>query len=187
MRNFTKIAAAVGVTALIASPAMATDFTVTGTYSDGTSRYLHIATGDLDGDGSNDDGVLRLACSNGAVSSAWIYAPRDVATGQATGKRMHKPFTVVKEWGAASPQMAAMKGGYDLKSGTKRAGAGSASWDLATNKGGRIAKTMAMDDWSEITVTKLDAACSSSAMTKVGSNPAFQDNGLAGTMPVDRK
>jgi hypothetical protein len=157
MRIYPKIAvAAVAVAALVASPALATDFTVTGTYSDGTSRYLHIATGDLDGDGTNDDGVLRLACSNGAVSSAWIYAPRDVATGQATGKRMHKPFTVVKEWGAVSPQMAATKGGYDLKSGTKRSG----NWDLATGKGGRVAKTMAMDDWSEITVTKLDAACS---------------------------
>ena len=156
----TKSAKFALIVLVAASPAMATDFTVTGTYSDGISRYLHIATGDLDGDGTNDDGVLRLACSGGAVSHAWIYAPREAGSGMATGKRQHGSVTFIKEWGAASRQMAAVKGGYDLKSGTKRGSSSSASWDLATNKGGRVAKTMAMDDWSEVTVTKLDAACS---------------------------
>lgn len=140
--------------ALIASPALATDFTITGSSVSGPFTYLHILTGDLDGDGGNDDGVLRLACSSGAVSSAWIYAPRDTASGQASGKRMHKPFTVVKEWGAASPQLSIWKGGYDLKASKK-------GYDYyRTQNMGRVAKTMAMDDWSEITVTKLDAACS---------------------------
>jgi type VI secretion system secreted protein Hcp len=32
-------------------------------------------------------------------------SPRDVATGQASGKRTHKPITITKEWGAASPQL----------------------------------------------------------------------------------
>ena len=32
-------------------------------------------------------------------------SPRDAATGQASGKRMHKPILVTKEWGAASPQL----------------------------------------------------------------------------------
>ena len=32
-------------------------------------------------------------------------SPRDVATGQATGKRMYKPIVVTKEWDAASPQL----------------------------------------------------------------------------------
>ncbi len=32
-------------------------------------------------------------------------SPRDVATGQASGKRIHKPILVTKEWGAASPQL----------------------------------------------------------------------------------
>ncbi|WP_293944022.1 hypothetical protein [Sphingomonas sp.] len=156
----TKSAKFALIVLVAAAPAMATDFTVTGTYSDGISRYLHIATGDLDGDGTNDDGVLRLACSGGAVSHAWIYAPREAGSGMATGKRQHGSVTFIKEWGAASPQIAAVKGGYDLKSGTKRGSPGTASWDLATNKGGRVGKTMAMDDWSEVTVTKLDAACS---------------------------
>ena len=34
-----------------------------------------------------------------------VTAPRDLATGQATGKRQHKPITITKEWGAASPQI----------------------------------------------------------------------------------
>jgi type VI secretion system secreted protein Hcp len=29
----------------------------------------------------------------------------DLATGQPSGKRQHKPVTIVKEWGAASPQI----------------------------------------------------------------------------------
>jgi type VI protein secretion system component Hcp len=33
-------------------------------------------------------------------------APRDAASGVASGKRMHKPVTIVKEWGAASPNLA---------------------------------------------------------------------------------
>jgi type VI secretion system secreted protein Hcp len=34
-----------------------------------------------------------------------VEAPRDAATGLPTGKRMHKPLTIIKEWGAASPQI----------------------------------------------------------------------------------
>ncbi|HKA11260.1 MAG TPA: type VI secretion system tube protein TssD [Candidatus Dormibacteraeota bacterium] len=34
-----------------------------------------------------------------------VISPRDVATGQATGKRQHSPVTISKEWGAASPQL----------------------------------------------------------------------------------
>lgn len=136
MSNFAKFVVA---TALIVSPALATDFKVSGTYSDATFHYLKISTGDLDGDGANDDSVIRLACSNSAISGAWIYAPRDVATGQASGKRMHKPMTITKEWGATTPQLA--KGG---------------SWDLATMKG---AKTMSSDDWHAISVKGLDGAC----------------------------
>lgn len=32
-------------------------------------------------------------------------SPRDMATGQASGKRQHKPVVFTKEWGAASPQI----------------------------------------------------------------------------------
>jgi type VI secretion system secreted protein Hcp len=39
----------------------------------------------------------------GNVSYA-IQSPRDIATGQASGKRQHEPIKITKEWGAASPQ-----------------------------------------------------------------------------------
>ncbi len=34
-----------------------------------------------------------------------VVSPRDSASGQATGKRQRKPFTIVKEWDAASPYL----------------------------------------------------------------------------------
>jgi len=34
-----------------------------------------------------------------------VASPRDASTGQATGKRQHKPLSIVKEWGASSPQL----------------------------------------------------------------------------------
>ncbi len=34
-----------------------------------------------------------------------ITSPRDVATGQASGKRQHGPVVITKEWGASSPQL----------------------------------------------------------------------------------
>lgn len=34
-----------------------------------------------------------------------VKSPRDAATGQASGKRQHSPIKIVKEWGAATPQI----------------------------------------------------------------------------------
>ncbi|HVC80519.1 MAG TPA: type VI secretion system tube protein TssD [Chloroflexota bacterium] len=34
-----------------------------------------------------------------------VTSPRDIASGLPTGKRMHKPFVILKEWDASSPQM----------------------------------------------------------------------------------
>ncbi len=34
-----------------------------------------------------------------------VKAPRDVATGQASGKRQHKPITISKEWDANTPML----------------------------------------------------------------------------------
>ena len=125
----------------VAAPAAATDFSVMHQSSDGNLRYLHVQAGDVDGDGIADTAVIRLTCDRGSVSSAALYSPRDAASGQAGGKRMHKPFTIVKEWSAAPPSLAGARG----------------NWDLATMKG---AKTMAMDDWSPVRITGVDAACS---------------------------
>lgn len=38
-----------------------------------------------------------------AVQRQAIVSPRDAASGQASGKRMHKPFTITKEWDSATP------------------------------------------------------------------------------------
>jgi type VI secretion system secreted protein Hcp len=34
-----------------------------------------------------------------------VQSPRDQATGQASGKRQHKPIVLTKEWGASTPQI----------------------------------------------------------------------------------
>src|SRR5689334_16128763 len=34
-----------------------------------------------------------------------VSSPRDMASGQASGRRQHQPVVFVKEWGAASPQL----------------------------------------------------------------------------------
>ena len=117
------------------------------------------STGDLDGDGQPDTAVIRINCDAGVVHAAQyqVISPRDSASGQATGKRMHKPFTIVKEWGAATPALMAMKTGYDVK---KVEGTG--------------ARTMAVDDWSAITLSDSEALCAEAATavraTKTRSN-----------------
>ena len=155
----TKIAVAAAVAALITSPALATDFVVVGQSS---SLSMNFAKIEWRSSGhAMESGVIKFTCDKGALTDAWIYAPRDSASGMATGKRQHGPVTFVKEWGAATPQLAAAKGSYNLKSGTKRGTPSTAGWDLATGKGARSSgKTMAMDDWTAISVTGLDAACS---------------------------
>ena len=58
--------------------------------------------GQLKGEGSaaarRDKWMAVLAFTMGVTS------PRDPASGQATGKRQYQPVTIVKAWGAASPQ-----------------------------------------------------------------------------------
>ncbi|HJW28383.1 MAG TPA: type VI secretion system tube protein Hcp [Saprospiraceae bacterium] len=39
------------------------------------------------------------------TATSEIVSPRDPASGQATGKRQHKPVTFVKEWDAATPKL----------------------------------------------------------------------------------
>lgn len=43
-----------------------------------------------------------IPCSQFLLS---IVSPRDVSTGQASGKRQYAPIVVTKDWGAASPQI----------------------------------------------------------------------------------
>ena len=51
-------------------------------------------------------GAKRAKGKIGGVKfSMETTSPRDVATGQATGKRTHKPIVITKAWDAASPQL----------------------------------------------------------------------------------
>jgi hypothetical protein len=79
--------------------------------------YLRVKTGDLDGDGRADEAYVKLLCADGTLKEATysVTSPRDSGSGMPTGKRMHKPVTFVKEWGAASPQLMAVKPTYDVK------------------------------------------------------------------------
>jgi hypothetical protein len=103
--------------------------------------YLEVHAGDLDGDGLPDDAYLRLACVDGKLQQASydVKSPRDIATGQASGKRQHGSITIVKEWGAASPQLSKIKPQYDIK----------------TLKGN---ERMA-DGWTAITLNNSDGLC----------------------------
>jgi type VI secretion system secreted protein Hcp len=42
----------------------------------------------------------KIRCLNFSYE---VIAPRDAASGQATGRRQHKPITIIKEWDATSP------------------------------------------------------------------------------------
>ena len=103
--------------------------------------YLEVHAGDLDGDGLPDDAYLRLTCAAGKLQQAAyeVKSPRDIATGQASGKRQHGSITIVKEWGAASPQLSKMKPQYDVKM-------------LKGNE--RMA-----DGWTQITLSHADGLC----------------------------
>jgi hypothetical protein len=119
--------------------------------------YLQVHAGDLDGDGTSDDAVLKLTCADGALTDAsYVISPRDSASGMPTGKRMHKPFTLVKEWGAASPELSRMKPSYDVKTI-------------------KSARTSAQDDWTRLSLAKTDGLCPASQadaakVTKTRSN-----------------
>lgn len=41
----------------------------------------------------------------GVGANKAVQSPRDIATGQASGKRMHKPFVIMKEMDKASPKL----------------------------------------------------------------------------------
>ena len=117
--------------------------TLAVTAVDPSGTYLQVHAGDLDGDGLPDDAVVKLACSAGKLTSAsYVIAPRDSATGMATGKRQHAPVTIVKEWGAASPQLSKIKPQYDIK----------------TLKGNE----RAADGWTSVTLTNTDGLCAAS-------------------------
>ena len=51
-------------------------------------------------------GKANIGSSSSGAGAGKVSAPRDTASGLATGKRMHKPFTITKEIDKASPLLA---------------------------------------------------------------------------------
>jgi len=121
--------------------------------------YLQVSTGDLDGDGVPDDRVLRLECSDGTLRSASfqreVVSPRDAASGLPTGKRQHGSITIVKEWGAATPELSRVR----------------PSWDIKKIEGARVT---ASDGWTDVTLSQADGLCAAATTaakaTKTRSN-----------------
>ena len=122
---------------------MATIVSVGSPSPTSSATYIVVQAGDLDGDGVSDDAYLKLACSDGKLTQAWyqVKGPRDAASGQASGKRQHGPVTFVKEWGAATPQLSAIKPTYNIK----------------TMQGARAAT--GEDDWRPISLAGTDGLC----------------------------
>jgi len=57
------------------------------------------------GEAASEAAKLAKGRIGGVKFSLETTSPRDIATGQASGKRMHKPISITKEWDAASPQL----------------------------------------------------------------------------------
>lgn len=129
---------------------------IKGVASEGGLIFLDVgSTGDLDGDGLPDDAIIRLQCAGATLQSAdYAVKPRDAASGQASGKRMHKPVTFIKEWSAATPQLAQLRPGYNVKE----------------NKGARTME----GDWTAISLSDAPNLCADAAtalkVTKTRSN-----------------
>ena len=142
MRSLTFLMASAALATGAAGPAGAAAsgtivLQATATFSDGTSAdrlYAVVSAADLDGDGVMDQGWLRVACNQGAMSAVYyaVASPRDSASGMPTGKRQHGSVTITKEWGAST-----------LSFGKTGAGGGggavgsTVSWDLVKGKGAR--------------------------------------------------
>ena len=69
--------------------------------------YLRVKTGDLDGDGRADEAVVKLLCADGKLQQALLR--REPGIGSPTERRQYAPVKIVKEWGAPSPQLMALK------------------------------------------------------------------------------
>lgn len=107
------------------------------------SDYLLVIEG-VEGEASSNVEILSWSWgasnpSSAVASTDQVVSPRDVATGQASGKRQHKPIrsTVTASQNTQSLRESPTKastGGTQSKSTAPKA-----SWDLATNKGARTA------------------------------------------------
>ena len=124
----------------------------------GDPLFLRVAAADLDGDGTADVAVMRLACDGDLLQQASILTAREAGSGMATGKRMHKPWTITTEWGAASPQLSAMK----------------PSSNIQMMKGTRLAADA--DGWQKITLSNADGLCPAAASSAVATSKSNVKN-----------
>lgn len=80
--------------------------------SSSDTKPSHVAVGDVNGDGRADVAVSSKNSAHATEatastsSSSNVQAPRDVAGGQASGKRQHQPITMTKEVDRASARVA---------------------------------------------------------------------------------
>jgi len=151
------------------------NYRATATYSDGTSadRLYSVTVADLDGDGVADEGWLRAMCTNQVLTGLYFFSvksPRDAASGQASGKRMHKPFKITMQLDRIASGGAIGKSvSWDIKKveGTGAKTAVKPAYNIKENKGARVAhtgssdasagkgadgKVTAQDDWHEAAI-----------------------------------
>lgn len=148
MRGLLKLAVLAGIGSVSVAAGPGDRLTIGGISQPqaGGPIYLKVhSSGDLDGDGVADEAIVRLSCAAGAVSTHYVVSPRDSASGQASGKRTHKPLKIVKEWDAATPQLGRMSPGYNVKE----------------NKGARLGG----DDggWAAIELSDAESVCAEAA------------------------
>jgi uncharacterized glyoxalase superfamily protein PhnB len=65
-------------------------------------------------------GAVPQASTQAQIPPSNVLAPRDMSTGMAAGKRMHKPVTITKEWSdraVASADCTAMHGALGSENG----------------------------------------------------------------------
>ena len=131
---------------------------ITGVAGDtGGPIYLRVQAGDLDGDGKADDAVLKLVCGDGKVTDAsYVIAPRDSASGMATGRRNYAPVKIVKEWTPVSDELQKMRPQYDVK---------------AMKGNERLA-----DGWTKLTLAKTDGLCPAAQASIVKSKSNITNN-----------
>ena len=135
------------------APASA-DFTVTGTYSDGTTRFFKVKSRvDSIVDGHLDAGLLRVACANGEVASTY-YKVQDAGSGMATGKRQHRPSLIIKEMKRDGTAIGArlswaLVQAKGIQENGLRKGINQAGVRRTVGQG----HLEALDDWSEVRLT----------------------------------
>lgn len=66
----------------------------------GTITINGLKQGQINGGAAGTTRAIEILSYAHSISS-----PRDAASGQATGRRQHKPVTIMKEWDAASPML----------------------------------------------------------------------------------